>query len=120
MVETLTLVVGEKEKLVFDDWPADATTEHVPAQLWFREFIARSAEFIFPLVGVQHIVAEVLPNIAMEPVGSRFDGGVDDSPLEVAELCGCVARDQVELLDRVRSWCVPKEVVGHLIVVHAV
>ena len=43
-----------------------------------------------PAVRVQNIIAEILPDIAMEAVGSRLDGGVDDAALKIAELGGAL------------------------------
>src|SRR5579863_7428073 len=53
-------------------------------------------------------------------VRARFEGGIDDSTFKIPELCRGVVGDEVELLDRIRSRRIPKQVVGYLIVIHAV
>src|SRR5512146_474541 len=118
VVETLSLVVKEEEELVLDYGAADSAAEHVPAQR--RTVDSGVGEIIFPAVGVQHIVAEILPQVAMESVGPRLDGGADNAPLEVAELCGGVAGDEVEFLNGIGCGGVAQQVIRNLIVVHAV
>ena len=56
----------------------------------------------------------------MEAVGSGLDGRVDDAAFEIAELCRRVLRDQIEFLDCIRRWCVTQQVVGDLVVIHAI
>src|SRR5882757_7554466 len=103
MVEALPLVIREKEQLVFPDRAAYGATKHVPTQSRPGQEIARTAEFVFPLVGIQFVVAEELEYIAMETVCARLDRGVDDAPRKIAELRGSVRSDQVEFLDCVRG-----------------
>ena len=47
-------------------------------------------EFVFPLVGIQNVIAEELPYSAVEPVGPGLDRGIHDTALKIAELCGGV------------------------------
>src|SRR5882724_1401805 len=48
MVETLPLIIEEKEQLVLNDWTTDGAAEHVPAQL----VSPRSIKSIFPGVRI--------------------------------------------------------------------
>ena len=68
-------------------------------------------EIIGPAVRVQNVIAEELPDVSMEGVGARLDGGTHDAAFEIAELGGGIIGDQVELLDCVRSWSVTEFVV---------
>ena len=110
--------VSEEEELVPDDRSAKSAAEHVPAQFglgkrWVHQIVR-------PAVGIQNVIAEKLPNIAMVFVRARFDDGVHNSAFEIAELCRGVARDEVELLDRIGSRRVAEQIVRYLVVVHAV
>src|SRR5262249_25569988 len=80
----------------------------------------RSGDLMSPVIGIEFVVAEILPDVAMEVVGPRLEGGANDSALEIPEFGGGVLGDQVEFLDGVGSRCVPQEVVGNLVIVHAV
>src|SRR6266852_3199686 len=116
MVETLPLIVKKEEQLVFDDRTADGAAEHVPAQL----VSLRSVKSIFPGVRVQLVIAEVLPDVPVETVSARLDGGADDATLEVPELGRRVLRDEVKLLNSVWRRSKADKVVRRLVVVHAV
>src|ERR1700722_11545639 len=116
MVETLSLIVDEKEELVFPNWPAEGATEHVPTQSLPGQIIARTVEFVLPLVGIENIIAEEFPDITVVLIGPRLDGSVDDTAGEIAELCGSVGSDQVEFLNGVRGRCETQVVFGRLIV----
>jgi len=66
VVETLPLVIKEKEQLVLDDGTANGAAKHVPAQ-----FVAlRIVESVFPGVRIQLVIAEILPDVAVETVGA--------------------------------------------------
>src|SRR5215469_4144673 len=64
VIEPLCLVIEEEEQLVLDNRSADRATKHVPAQ--FRP--SQVLEVVLPLICVQLVIAEVLPQIAMKAV----------------------------------------------------
>ena len=66
---------------------------------------------ILPAVRVQDVVSEELPDVSMEGVRARLDGGIHDAAFEIAELGGGIIGDQVELLDCIRSWSVTEFIV---------
>ena len=105
MVEPLTLVIHKEEQLVFEDRAADGGAEHVPAQSCTGQLSAWPVELVFPLVGVQHVVAEELPGIAMEAVGTRLDGSIDDAARVIAEFRRSIRSDQVEFFNGVGRRC---------------
>src|SRR5256714_5598650 len=116
MIKPLPLVIHKEEQLILDHRSAKSASEHVPTK-----FIAlRPREIVGPAVRVQYVVAEKFPCIAMIAIGARLDAHTDDAALEVPEFSRSVVGDQVEFFDGVRSWRVPKQVVGNLIIVHAV
>src|ERR1700722_17787499 len=115
MVETLPLIVDEKEEFVFPNWAAEGGTKHVPTQSLPGQFIARAKEFVFPLVGIEDIIAEELPDITVVLIGPRLDGGIDDTACEIAELCGSVGSDQVEFLNGVWGRRETQVVFGRLV-----
>ena len=51
---------------------------------------------MLPAIGVQFIVSEVLPQISVEAVRPGLDRSTDDTALEISELGGGIAADQVE------------------------
>src|SRR5208283_572118 len=73
MVEALALIVHEEEQLVLVNRSAKGATEHVPAQRSAGKRWASGVDLVFPLVGVQHVIAEIFPDIAVEAVGSRLN-----------------------------------------------
>src|SRR5262249_6272736 len=113
VIETLLLVIEKEEHFVLDDWFINGVAIHISAKGYSR----RSSEIVFPAVGVQLVIAEVLPYIAMKIVSARLDRGADDAILEITELGRGVVSDQIEFLDGVRSGSVTEQVVGNLIVV---
>src|SRR5579859_81589 len=120
MIEALALVIRKKEQLVFPNRAAYGATKHVPTESCTRQVFARTVEFVFPLVGIEFVVAEELPDSSMETVRARLDGSVDDAPCEIAELGGSIRSDQVEFLDCVRGGRETEIVFRGLIVIHPV
>src|SRR5215472_3202645 len=116
VIETLPLVIEKEEHLVLDDWSTNGAAIHIPAKGYSR----RSSEIVFPAVGVQLVIAEVLPYIAMKIVSARLDRGADDATLEITELGRGIVSDQIEFLDGVGRRGVTEQVVGNLIVVQTV
>ena len=110
------MIIKKEEQLVLDDGTADRAAKHVPSKL----SLGQTVEIILPAVGIQLVVAEVLPDVAVVLVGSGLDGSANDPALEVTKLGRGILRDQVELLDRIRSGRVPQKVVRNLVIVHAI
>src|SRR5207248_1007993 len=52
VVETLSLIVDEKEQFVLDDRTAKRYAKHVPAKRWLREIL----KIVGPVVSVENIV----------------------------------------------------------------
>src|SRR5439155_12734176 len=123
-IETLALVVNEEKELVLEDWTAQGSTKHIPAQfrLWKRVPgpSSISMKIIGPTVGIEFIVPEKLPNISVVAIGTGLDRGVDNPTHKIAELGGGVVGNQVEFLNGVRSGSVAQQVIRYLIVIHAV
>src|SRR3984885_9329406 len=101
MVETLPLIIHKEEQLVFPDRAAKRAAKHVPTQSRPGQEIPWPVELVLPLVGIEFVVTEELPDVSMETVGARLDRGVDDTALEIAELCGSVGRDYVEFFNSI-------------------
>src|ERR1700722_240835 len=120
MIETLPLIVGEKEQLVFPHRTTEGAAEHVPAQAAAGQEVSWSVELVLPLVGVENVVAEELPRGAMELIGARFDGCVDDAALEIAEFSRSIGGNEVEFLDGVGRGGNGQIVFRSLVVIHAV
>src|ERR1700730_8329328 len=116
MVKTLPLIVKKEEQLVFDNGTPDGAAEHVPAQL----ISSRTVKSVFPGVRVQLVIAEVLPDIPMETVSARLDGGADDTALKVSKLGRCVLSDEVKLLNCIWGRSKADMVVRCLIVIHTI
>jgi len=72
MVQTSTLVVGEKEQLVLYDRTTESATKHIPAQLRRRQDTDRGTDTqaILPLVGVEKVITEKLKHISVVAVGT--------------------------------------------------
>ena len=89
MVKSLSLIIKEEEKLVLDYRTADGAAKHVPAKQRPRNWLAcrtiNTFEPVFPLVRIQLVVPEILPEVAMEAVCSRLDRGTHDASLKVAK-----------------------------------
>src|SRR5205823_14527436 len=102
MIKSLALVIGKKEQLVLYDRSTDSTTEHVPAELWLRHDVGR-IKTVFPLIGIQLVVAEKLENVTVQAISAGLDGGADDTTLEIAEFCRRVLGDHVEFLNGVNT-----------------
>src|SRR5437588_909595 len=81
-VEPLPLIIKEKEQLVLHYRTADGAAEHVPAQL----VLGRLLESVLPRVGIQYVVAEVLPQIPVEAIGAGLNRSIYDPALVIAEL----------------------------------
>src|SRR5271154_656358 len=122
MVEPPTLVVDKEEQLVLDDRAAEGGTEHIPAQCR-RRVASRGSGYeraVFPLIGVEDIVTDELKHIPVGAVGTRLNGGVDDSASVVAKLRRSILCNQIELPDRSRRGRVTARVVRCLVVIDAV
>src|SRR6476620_4026622 len=66
MVKALPLVIEEEEQFVLDDRAANCTAEHIPAEQSSRVVV----ESVFPRVRVELVIAEELPQVAVEAVGT--------------------------------------------------
>ena len=64
------LTVPEKEQLVLDDRTADGCAELILAVLGNGERVE--------VAGIEHVIAEVFPQIAVKAVGAGLDAGIDD------------------------------------------
>src|ERR1700756_4584416 len=119
-VETLGLVVREEKESVLDDRSTKGGAIHVPARFLLGKDRSVGAEAIRPVVCVQNVVTEKLPYVPMILVRAGLDRRVNNSAFEVAEFGGRVVGDEIEFLDRVRSRRIAKQVVGYLVVIHAI
>ena len=97
MVETLSLIIDEKEQFVLHDRTAKRGSKHVPAECGLRETL----KSVGPVVGVKDIVPEELEDVAVVAVGAGLDRSTDNAPLEISELGGSVLGNYVEFLNRV-------------------
>ncbi len=81
--------VTEEKEVIFEDRAADGTPELVlpVLRLGLREVIH----------GVQHIIAPVLPQVAMQSIGAALDRGIDHAARRVTELRIVVAGLDFEL-----------------------
>ena len=77
-------------------------------------------EIVEKVVGVQLVVPEKLPQTPVELIRAGFEGHANDSTLEIPELRGGILSDEVELLNGIRAGRVRHEVVGNLVIVHAI
>ena len=116
VIETLSLIIDEKEQFVLHDGTAKRSAKHVPAECGLCETL----KIVGPIVGVQDIVSKELEDVAMIAVGARLDRSTDDAPLEISELCRSVLGNQAKFLNRVHAGSKPNQVVRHLVVIHAV
>ena len=116
------LVISEKEQFVPDDGSTRRAAEYIPPQLRRGQPTrnSRDERTVLPLVGVEEIITQKLKNIAVKFVGARFDGCVDDAAGVVAELGGSILGNQIEFSDRIRRWCVAREIIGCLIIVDTI
>src|SRR5256885_1920170 len=85
MVKPLPLIVHKEEQLVFLDRSAESSAVHVPTERVARN-LRSWINFVFPLVGVELVVPEKFPYIAVKGVGAGFEGCADDATHKVAEL----------------------------------
>src|SRR5260370_27151162 len=114
MIEPLYLIIKEEEQLVLHYRAANCAAEHVPAKCRPGKRLALRRdpfESVFPLVRVQLVIAEVLPQITVETVGTRLDCGTDNAALKIPEFCRGVARNQVEFLDGIWRRSITQEIV---------
>ncbi len=65
-------------------------------------------DLVSPAVGIQLVVAEKLPDVAVKLVSSGLEGSADNAALEITEFGRGVLGDQVEFLDGIRSRSVPQ------------
>src|SRR6266849_3607297 len=107
VIETLPLVIKEEEELVLEYRATYGASKHVPAQGGSLS----APKSIFPGIRVQLVIAEVLPQITVETVGTRFDSGTDNAALEITEFGRGVAGNQVEFLNGIRRGCVAEKIV---------
>jgi hypothetical protein len=77
-------------------------------------------EIVRPAVRVQLVVPQKLPHVTVKAVSSRLDGRANNAALEIAEFSRRVAGDEIELFDSIRCWCIAQQIIGNLIVIHAV
>src|SRR5690348_14704206 len=119
MIEPAPLVISKEEQLVLDDGTTQRAAKHIPAKLG-RADGSGGIEPVFPLVGVQGVVAEKFKHIAVEGIGSRFQRGVDDSPIEVSVLGGSILGDEIEFLNGIGRRRQAEAILRRLIVVDAI
>src|SRR6266567_2027235 len=124
MIEPLSLIVKEEEQLVLHYRAANCAAKHVPAEQWpvkrFAQPCINPFKSIFPLIRVQFVVAEVLPKISVETVGTGLDCGTDNATLEITEFSRGVASNQVEFLDGIRRRRIAQKIVRYLVIVHSI
>ncbi len=94
VIETLSLIVDEKEQFVLHDGATKRRAKHIPAECGLRE----TQKIVGPVVGVKQIIAEELEDVAVIAVGAGLDGSTDDAPLEISELVGRVLGNQAKFL----------------------
>ncbi len=102
MVESLPLIVNEEEELVLQHWSAKRSPKHVPAQRCATNRWRTWIDLVFPLVGVQFVIPEKLPDIAVKSVGSGLEGRTDDAAHEIPKFRRGVVAYHIEFLNRVR------------------
>ncbi|SRR5258708_1685929 len=123
VIETLSLIVEEEKQLVLEDRPTDCASEHVPAE-WCPNkrlaLLSNSVKSIFPGIRVQLVIAEILPEITVETVGTRLDCGTDNATLEITEFSRGIVCDQVKFLNSVRRGCVTQKIIRYLVIVHSI
>ena len=99
MVQTLPLIVNEEEQFIFDDRSPERASEHVPAHRRGGNWRRVGVDLIFPLVGIQNVIPEKLPDVAMKSVGAGFDGSaLTMPPMKFPNSAGAL------LLMRLNSW----------------
>src|SRR5882672_3549049 len=91
---TLSFVVGEKESLVFPDGPAQGGAELVLAEL--IETRCRQGAG-----SVQHVVAKILVDGAVQTVGAALGDDVNDAAYRPPELRAVAAVDDPEFFHRI-------------------
>ena len=69
VIETLSLIIDEKEQFVLHDGTAKRSAKHVPAEGGLCETL----KIVGPVVGVQGVVSKELEDVAMIAVGARLD-----------------------------------------------
>ena len=116
MVKALRLIIKKEEQLILLDGATDCASKHIPTELVFWQ----TSEIVLPTIGIQNVVAEELPDIAVELVGSGLEGSANDSSLEIAEFSGRILRDEVEFLNSIGRGRVSQEVVRNLVIVQSV
>ena len=119
MIKPLPLIVRKEKQLVLKNRTAKRAAEHVPAKFVFRGWPSAS-KIIRPAIGVQNVVPEELPRIAVKAVRPGFNCRADDTALEIPEFGRSVAGNEVEFLNCVRRRRIAKQVIRHLVVVHAI
>src|SRR6266849_4237749 len=120
MVESLPLIVNEEEEFVLEDRSTEGSSKHVPAQRCASDRRRAGIDLVFPLVGVQLVIAEEFPDIAVKRIGARLEGRTNDAAHVISEFRRRVIAYQVEFLNCVRRWGVAKKVVRNLVIVHPI
>ena len=90
MVEALPLIVNKEEEFVLDDRATKSAAKHIPAKTRTGESRIIWIDLVFPTVGVQYVVPEKFPDVAVKTVRTRLEGCADDSALKIAEFRGGV------------------------------
>ncbi len=90
-------VVSEKEHLVLDDGPAERKAELVL-------LVRLLTEDVESIDGVEFLVAQKLPQIAVDLVGARLDDGVHDGAVAAAEFRAVGIGFDLELGDGIHRW----------------
>src|SRR5438552_3137636 len=86
MVKSLRLIIKEEEQLILDDRPTNRAAEHVPAKLILGYLLVGAQKTVLPVVGIQHVIAEIFPQVSVEAVGAGLDRGVDGAALGTLRL----------------------------------
>src|SRR5262249_29616460 len=94
------LHIEKEECFVSDDRSADGPAEMILAEVpaW------HTAGAVEEGVGIEFVVADELPDIAVQGVGPALDGGIDNCSRRRAELCRIGACLDPELLQRIGGW----------------
>src|SRR5215469_8129138 len=101
MVEPLALVVYEEKEFVLDHRTTQRSPEHVPTHRRSRERRSIRIDLVFPLVGIQPVIPEELPDVAVKTVGAGLDRGTHNAAHETTEFRRGVITDEIEFLDGV-------------------
>ena|SRR5260370_32185124 len=99
MVEPLALVVYEEKEFVLADRTTQRSPEHVPAHRRSRERRSIRIDLVSPLVGIQHVIPEELPDVTVKTVGAGLDRDTHNAAHEITKFRRGVITDEIEFLE---------------------